>query len=226
MRVKLDSSAPHINPALEWRSEAKLAASLVLARSADEGFEVGVRSWAKNSPFGCERNMLCCFQRGSGRFEGDNGESIECVPGTTVHFKSGWRGRVEIAETLEAAYAISDGGSSAKTPVLRDVMNAGPLKDWGVISTMIEGKSVTAGILLSREENGRTESGVWTCTPGTWNCEVTNDEFCHFIEGSCSYTHESGERIEVEPDTLAYFPKGWRGTCEVRRTVRKVYMIR
>jgi len=27
------------------------------------------------------------------------------------------------------------------------------------------------------------------------------------------------------PDTLAYFPKGWKGTCRVRETIRKVYMI-
>ena len=39
-------------------------------------------------------------------------------------------------------------------------------------------------------------------------------------------TVESGEIIEIEPDTVAYFPKDWRGTCRVHDTVRKVYMIR
>jgi hypothetical protein len=55
---------------------------------------------------------------------------------------------------------------------------------------------------------------------------VTSDEYCHFLDGSCTYTHENGERIDIEPDTLAFFPKGWKGACEVRRTMRKVYMIR
>jgi uncharacterized cupin superfamily protein len=38
--------------------------------------------------------------------------------------------------------------------------------------------------------------------------------------------HESGEVIEIKPDTVAFFPQGWRGTCRVHETVRKVYMIR
>ncbi|MBT6779945.1 MAG: DUF861 domain-containing protein, partial [Porticoccaceae bacterium] len=44
--------------------------------------------------------------------------------------------------------------------------------------------------------------------------------------GYCTYTHESGEIIEIEPDTAAFFPKDWKGTCRVHRTVRKIYMIR
>ncbi|MBT7562816.1 MAG: DUF861 domain-containing protein, partial [Proteobacteria bacterium] len=57
-------------------------------------------------------------------------------------------------------------------------------------------------------------------------CHVTSDEFCHFIAGRCTYTHESGDVIEIEPDTAAFFPKDWKGTCRVHRTVRKIYMIR
>ena len=29
-----------------------------------------------------------------------------------------------------------------------------------------------------------------------------------------------------EPDTVAFFPKDWKGTCRVHETIRKVYMIR
>jgi uncharacterized protein len=36
----------------------------------------------------------------------------------------------------------------------------------------------------------------------------------------------TGRAGEVEPDTVAFFPEGWKGTCRVRETVRKVYMIR
>ncbi len=170
--------------------------------------------------------MLCYFQRGTGFFHRHNGERIAATPGILVHFKEGWNGTVELSDALEASYSICDGGGSPVTPVLRDVRTAAPLKDWGAIPTMLEGTSTTAGILLSREANGCAESGIWTCTPGTWFCEVTSDEYCHFLDGSCTYTHENGERIDIEPDTLAFFPKGWRGPCEVRRTMRKVYMIR
>jgi len=102
----------------------------------------------------------------------------------------------------------------------------GDFDDWGVIDTMIEGSSRTWGKVLSRREDGSSEMGIWHCSPGTWRCHVTSDEFCHFISGACVYTHESGEVITIVADTIASFPEGWRGVCEVTETIRKVYMIR
>jgi uncharacterized cupin superfamily protein len=55
---------------------------------------------------------------------------------------------------------------------------------------------------------------------------VTRDEFCHFLEGRCTYVHESGEVIEIVPDTAAFFPQDWKGVCTVHETIKKVYMIR
>lgn len=103
---------------------------------------------------------------------------------------------------------------------------AGPFRDTGVIPTMIEGESRTTDAILSKGPNGESETGIWTCTPGYWNCHVTSDEFCHFLSGRCTYVHDSGEVIEITPGTAAFFPKDWRGTCRVHETVRKVYMIR
>ena len=112
------------------------------------------------------------------------------------------------------------------TPRVHDPLQLKELKDWGRVSTMIEGESHTSGVLVSRNPDGSSECGVWECTPGFWNCYVTKDEFCHFLSGRCTYTHESGEIIEITPNTAAFFPKGWNGTCRVHETVRKVYMIR
>ena len=223
MRFRPDSSAPHIWPALQWKTVAK-GAGLTLFRGSE--FEVGIRRWPVDGEFHSDRDTICYIQSGSATFTRDNGETVSALPETLVHFRSGWRGTLKVSEPLEATYAICNGGRSETTPVLRNVLTAAPLKDWGEIPTMLEGASRTAGILLSREPGGRAESGIWTCTPGIWMCEVTNDEYCHFLAGSCTYTHESGERIDIEPDTLAFFPKGWRGPCEVRRTMRKVYVIR
>ena len=112
------------------------------------------------------------------------------------------------------------------TAIIRSPLSAGPLKDWGDVPSMIEGQSRTSGQLLHKGPGGRSECGIWECTPGYWQCEVTRDEFCHFLAGRCTYTHENGEIIEIVPDTAAFFPQGWRGTCRVHETVRKVYMIR
>lgn len=102
----------------------------------------------------------------------------------------------------------------------------GPFKDWGAIPTMIEGQSHTSGIVLHKGPEGQSETGIWICTPGFWNCHVTKDEFCHFLLGRCTYMHENGDVIEITPDTTAFFPKDWKGTCRVHETIRKVYMIR
>lgn len=91
----------------------------------------------------------------------------------------------------------------------------------------IEGEeSRTSGFLIHKGEGGVPEAGVWICTPGFWRCHVERDEFCHFLSGRCTYAHESGDIIEVEADTTAFFPAGWKGTCRVDETVRKAYMIR
>ena len=104
--------------------------------------------------------------------------------------------------------------------------HSGPFTDWGVIPTMIEGTSRTSGLMLHKGLDGQNECGIWICTPGFWRCEVTSDEFCHFLLGRCTYTHDQGEVIEIAPGTATFFPKGWSGTCRVHETVRKVYMIR
>ena len=112
------------------------------------------------------------------------------------------------------------------TPVLQNPCGISELTDWGPVPTMIEGQSDTSGVLLHKGPVGESETGIWVCTPGYWHCHVTADEFCHFLLGRCTYTHESGEVIEIEPDTAAFFPKDWKGTCRVHETVRKIYMIR
>ena len=117
--------------------------------------------------------------------------------------------------------------STPKAPkLLSNPLALQELKDWGLIPTMIDGESRTAGVLLNREADQSAECGFWTCTPGTWHCHVTKDEFCHFLAGRSTYTHgETGEVIEIRPDTVAFFPKDWKGTCVVHETVKKVYLI-
>ncbi|HEU4403459.1 MAG TPA: cupin domain-containing protein [Candidatus Polarisedimenticolia bacterium] len=109
--------------------------------------------------------------------------------------------------------------------MIRDASGARDLTEWGPIATPLQGISRTRGILLHRAEGGVPEAGLWECTPGTWACHVTRDEFCHFLAGRCVYTDEAGGRTEIAGGDTAFFPAGWKGTCEVFATVRKVYMI-
>ena len=112
------------------------------------------------------------------------------------------------------------------TPQLTNPLSHTDLVDWGAIPTMLEGESRTSGKLLHKGLDGRSECGIWRCTPGKWVCHVTRDEFCQFLAGRCTYVHESGEVIEVTPDVAALFPENWKGVCTVHETVTKLHMIR
>lgn len=101
------------------------------------------------------------------------------------------------------------------------------LSDWGPVPEPLgEPVSHTSGRMLHRDPDGSSETGVWVCTPGRWRCVIVSDEFCHFLSGRSTYTADDGAVLEVGPGDAAFFPKGWSGTCEVRETVRKTYMIR
>lgn len=145
----------------------------------------------------------------------------------------------EGAVTRASAGPVRSGGGGLR--LISDPLEAGPLVEWGPIPPLTvtappagagspagaaaQG-SRTRGVLLHKGEGGSPEAGIWECTPGTWECHVTRDEFCHFLSGRCVYTHDSGERTEIRGGIAAFFPAGWRGRCEVIETVRKVYMIR
>ena len=179
------------------------------------------------------RDELCHFVSGTARYLRDTGEVVLVEAGTCVLFPAGWAGECEVRSTLRNVYILSDVETELRdaqmtTPILHQplALTDAELKDWGPITTMIEGESRTSGILLYKGQNGENETGIWQCTPGFWRCEVTRDEFCHFMRGRCTYIGDDGEVIEITPDTIAFFRQGWTGTCRVIETIRKVYMIR
>lgn len=115
---------------------------------------------------------------------------------------------------------------SATAPHIHDAARYDDLADWGPQPDALSGASHSSGRLLFKGPGNSPECGIWVCTPGKWECHVTRDEFCHFLAGRCTYVRDDGEVIEIRPDTIAFFPKDWRGVCTVHETVRKVYMIR
>ena len=240
MLLQTQSSAPHIYSAsmcdidsldrdtqIASRGEHVSSASCLLSNPGTGLPEAGIRDVDPGvNKLTFKDDELCHFVTGNAVYKAENGEVIEVKPGTVVHFKQGWRGEVKVLDKTRVVYMSSKGGEADVTPVLRDVEKISQLTDWGCVEEPIEGVSRVSGVLLSREPDGRAESGIWICTPGTWHCVLTSDELCHFLKGRCTYTHDNGEVIEIMADTAAFFPQGWSGRCQVHETVRKVYMIR
>jgi len=244
--VELDSTAPHLANATtrvdlnSWGAQpdaiagAAQSSGRVLFKGPDSRPEAGLwvctpGRWRLAVP----RDELCYFVAGQAEYRRDNGERVQILPATLVLFPGGWSGECTVHETMRNTYMLTshetpgDTGTPLMASVsLRNPLGETALVDWGVIPTMLEGESRTSGKLLHKGPEGRSECGIWRCTPGRWDCHVTRDEFCHFLGGHSTYVHEGGEVIEIAPDTVAFFPQDWRGICTVHETVTKVYMIR
>ena len=96
--------------------------------------------------------------------------------------------------------------------------------NWGNVDKPIDQPiSKMSGFLLNKDVV--SETGYWECTEGKWQCQVTRNEFCHFVDGECLYTSEDNEVIEITPGSIAFFPKDWRGICLVKKKIRKFYCI-
>lgn len=77
---------------------------------------------------------------------------------------------------------------------------------------------------LHRDGRGRT--GIWECTPGSFDSARNGDtEVMHFVAGEATITSADGETYEIRSGSVLVAPDGWRGTWEIRQTVRKVYTI-
>lgn len=238
--TSLTSTAPHIHEAatyddlVDWgpqpdsqsRNTGRLLFKTPVHRPETGLWVCTPGSWRLAVP----RDEFLWVMAGRAHYRSDSGEDLTVEPDMAVLFPAGWSGEARVEETLRVSYMLSASEPMESTPkttrVLRAPLAQRDLTDWGVVPTMLQGESRTAGILLHREADRTAECGLWTCTPGTWFCHVTSDEYCHFLAGRSTYTHaETGEVIEIRPDTLAFFPKGWKGTCVVQETVKKVYMI-
>ena len=67
-------------------------------------------------------------------------------------------------------------------------------------------------------------AGTWECDPDVLKLDLDVTEFCHILKGHWVLTSDSGKVTEVKAGDSFVFPKGWKGTAEVKEKIRKVYM--
>lgn len=88
----------------------------------------------------------------------------------------------------------------------------------------LAGAPVESVHVLHGNDAGR--SGIWECTPGRFDSARNGDtELMHFLAGSGTITTADGTVHEIRPGVVLVAPDGWRGTWDIRETVRKVYTI-
>jgi hypothetical protein len=113
--------------------------------------------------------------------------------------------------------------------ILKNAATLDPIgfTDWGDVSKPIgEPVSHQSGLIMFQNDDKSSEMGLWLCTPGSWRCEVSKDEFFYVLAGRAVYTEDGGRVTEITAGMTCAFPAGWKGDCTVIETIRKVYMVR
>lgn len=91
--------------------------------------------------------------------------------------------------------------------------------DW-----IICGEPKASGTALSK--GGSVETGVWQCTPGTFNYFYDVDEVITIISGLASIReHGQIEWMEIRAGSVVHFQKGAAAVWKIQETISKFYVI-
>jgi len=69
------------------------------------------------------------------------------------------------------------------------------------------------------------DTGVWECSPGKFRRQVQAGEVMHILEGECTFTPDGQAPIAIRAGDTIFMPPMTTGVWDVRRTVRKVYVL-
>lgn len=89
---------------------------------------------------------------------------------------------------------------------------------------ILDGDPQASAKLIWTSADGTQASGIWECTPGTFNYEHTN-ETAGVIAGKATITPEGGEPVEVGPGSIVFFAEGSKTHWVVEETIRKSFHL-
>ncbi|MCA9858505.1 MAG: cupin domain-containing protein, partial [Thermomicrobiales bacterium] len=71
--------------------------------------------------------------------------------------------------------------------------------------------------------DGSIETGIWECDAGTFRSRFEQyGEMIYIIQGEMVCTPDDGEAFTLAEGDSCTFPRGWSGTWEVKRPIRKL----
>ena len=68
-------------------------------------------------------------------------------------------------------------------------------------------------------------TGIWTSDIGKWKISYTEDEYCEILNGKSIITDQDGNEKTVSTGDRFVIPAGFKGTWEVIKPCKKVYVI-
>jgi uncharacterized cupin superfamily protein len=74
--------------------------------------------------------------------------------------------------------------------------------------------------------DGSIETGIWECDAGIFRSRFANyGEMIYIVQGEMVCTPDDGAPFTLAEGDSCTFPKGWTGTWEVKRPIRKLYTV-
>jgi uncharacterized cupin superfamily protein len=74
--------------------------------------------------------------------------------------------------------------------------------------------------------DGSIETGIWECDAGTFRSRFEHyGEMIYIVQGEMVCTPDDGEAFTLAEGDSCTFPKGWTGTWDVKRPIRKLYTV-
>ena len=74
--------------------------------------------------------------------------------------------------------------------------------------------------------DGSIETGIWECDAGTFRSRFADyGEMIYIVQGEMVCTPDGGDAFTLAEGDSCTFPRGWSGTWDVKRPIRKLYTV-
>jgi len=88
-----------------------------------------------------------------------------------------------------------------------------------------EGAPVARALTVTQSPDSLLTAGLWDCSAGVFTWIFAADEIVHILEGDV-IVHDGRTSRLLVPGTVAYFPRGLETVWDVRRYVKKAFVLR
>ena len=88
---------------------------------------------------------------------------------------------------------------------------------------ILRGTPRASGRLDAGGDGSSARLGIWSCTPGAFECTELGDELQTIVRGRLTLTRVGGESIECGPGDSVYTRKGERVIWDIHEEVTKIF---
>jgi len=121
--------------------------------------------------------------------------------------------------------AVSKPSGAQPATTVRNVFSV-PLDPWPIGPELVRaGKPVANGMVIARSDDRRAFTGVWECSPGTYDWTYTYDETISVVAGMVTITDLGGEPRVFTSGDVVHFPIGLHTTWTIHEKVRAVFAV-